>query len=118
MDENSFFSIDKLVEFGMSMAVATQMANSMNLGLQSMQIPGARNPIQPDDQQLLYYAVIDGQAAGPFSATELSHLVKEKRITNETYVWKPGMQDWQIAETVPDILKLVALAPPPIPATE
>ena len=47
MDENSFYSIDRLVEFGLTLGVATQMANSMNASLQAMQIPGARNPCSP-----------------------------------------------------------------------
>ena len=41
MDEISFYSIDRLVEFGLTLGVATQMANSMNASLQAMQIPGA-----------------------------------------------------------------------------
>lgn len=30
MDDNSFFSIDRLVEFGVGMAVANQMVRTMN----------------------------------------------------------------------------------------
>ena len=47
MDSNSFFSIDRLVEFGMSLAVAQQMTQMMNQTMQSMYVPGAMNPMQP-----------------------------------------------------------------------
>lgn len=118
MDESSFYSIDRLVEFGLTLGVATQMANSMNASLQAMQIPGARNPMQPNalaEDQPLFYAVLDGGPVGPLATSELSRLIAEKRVTKKTYVWKPGMSDWQLAENVPEVLKLVALTPPPIP---
>lgn len=118
MDESGFYSIERLVEFGLTLGVATQMANSMNAGLRAMQIPGARNPVQPNalaEDQPLFYVVLDGKSVGPLATSELSRLIAERRVTKETYVWKPGMSDWQLAENVPEVLKLVALAPPPVP---
>lgn len=118
MDESGFYSIDRLVEFGLTLSVATQMANSMNASLQAMQIPGARNPMQPNvlaEDRPLFYVVLDGKSVGPLATSELSRLIAEKRVTKETYVWKPGMPDWQLAENVPEVLKLVALTPPPVP---
>ena len=118
MDESSFYSIDRLVEFGLTLGVATQMANSMNASLQAIQIPGARNAMQPNvlaEDQPLFYAVLDGKPVGPLAISELSRLIAEKRVTKETYVWKPGMQDWQLAENVPEVLRLAALTPPPVP---
>ncbi|MDR0601786.1 MAG: DUF4339 domain-containing protein [Treponema sp.] len=117
-DEHSFYSIDRLVEFGMSMAIAQQMVNTMNHTMQNMHIPGAGNPIrQPDTQQRVYYAVLDGKQAGPFSETELARLVNEKKISRETYIWHTGLREWKTAENVPEIVRLAALAPPPIGGT-
>ncbi|OUO20507.1 DUF4339 domain-containing protein [Collinsella sp. An307] len=118
MDESSFYSIDRLVEFGLTLGVATQMANSMNAGLQAMRMPGARNPMQPNalaEDQPLFYVVLDGKSVGPLATSELSRFIAEKRVTKETYVWKPGMQNWQLAENVPEVLRLVAMTPPPVP---
>ena len=118
MDGSSFYSIDRLVEFGLTLGVATQMANSMNASLQAMLVPGARNPMQPNalaEDQPLLYVVLDGKSVGPLAISELSRLIGEKRVTKETYVWKPGMPDWQLAESVPEVLKFVALMPPPVP---
>ena len=118
MDESSFYSIDRLVEFGLTLGVATQMASSMNESLQAMQVPGARNPMQPNAlaaDQPLFYVVLDNKPAGPLLPSELSRLISEGRVTRETYVWRPGMPGWQLAEDVPEVLKIVALTPPPIP---
>lgn len=114
MEESGFYSINRLVGFGLSMAVATQMANSMNIGLQSMVTPGADNAMLPGEQPF-WYAVLDGSATGPLSLAELSRQIAAKRVTKETYVWKPGMSDWKLAEDVPEVLRLVALTPPPVP---
>lgn len=118
MDESSFYSIDRLVEFGLSLGIATQMANSMNAGLQAMQVPGARNPMQPNtlaEDQPIFYVVLGGKSVGPLATSELARLIAERRVTKETYVWRPGMPDWQLAESIQEVLKLVALTPPPIP---
>lgn len=112
MNEDSFFSINRLVEFGMGMAVAKQMVNTINTAMTNMHVPGAMNPMQTAPPAF-YYAMIDGNQAGPFSEQELSRLITEKKITKLTYIWKPGLPNWEIAEKLPDVLKLVALAPPP-----
>lgn len=113
-DNDKFFSIDKLVEFGMGIAIADQMVNSMNKALNETQIPGAGKviPLQPE---IVYYAVIDGKQKGPYSITELSRLIAEKKIVKETYIWKPGMKQWDLAQNISEILSLVALTPPPLP---
>jgi hypothetical protein len=113
-DEKSFYSIDRLVEFGMSMAIAQQMVQSMNQTMASMRIPGAGNLMSPLPPRV-YYAVLEGRQAGPFSETELARLVNEKKVSKETYVWHTGLTDWKTAENVPEIVRLVALAPPVIP---
>ncbi len=112
MNDDSFFSTNRLIEFGMSMAVAQQMVQTMNSAISNMQIPGSMNPMQPAPAPF-YYAIIEGSQAGPFSEQEISRLIAEKKIVKETYIWKPGLPNWQIAEKLPEIIKLVALAPPP-----
>jgi len=111
MNENSYYSIDRLIEFGMGMAIAQQMINTMNQAMSQMHIPGSMNQTQPI--AISYYAMIDGLQTGPFSEQELSRLISEKKISKETYLWKPGMAKWDLAERIPEVLKLVALAPPP-----
>lgn len=112
MNEDSFYSINRLLEFGMSLAVAQQMVQTMNSAMSNMQFSSNQNLIQTPAQQF-YYVLIDGIQAGPFSDQELSRLITEKKIVKETYIWKPGLINWEIAEKIPEVLKLVALSPPP-----
>ncbi|MDR3356989.1 MAG: DUF4339 domain-containing protein [Spirochaetaceae bacterium] len=111
-DEHSFYSIDRLVEFGMGMAIAQQMVQSMNQSMQSMRIPGAGNPMPAPAR--VYYAVLEGKQAGPFSETELVRLINDKKLSKETYIWYPGLPGWKTAENIPEILRLVVLTPPAI----
>jgi len=112
LGENTFFSIDRLVEFGMGMAIAQQMVKTMNESFTNMSIPGASNPVEKPEQPF-FYAIIDNQQTGPFSEQELARLISEKKISKETYIWTPGLPDWKIAQQIPEVLKLVALSPPP-----
>jgi hypothetical protein len=114
-DEKSFYSIDRLVEFGMGMTIAQQMVKTMNQTIDTMRIPGSGNTmLQPAQTPLVYYAVLDGKQAGPFSETEIARLINDKKISRETYIWHPGLREWRITENVPEIVKLVALMPPPV----
>jgi len=112
MDDHSFFSIDRLLEFGMGMAVAQQMVKSMNESMMKMHVPGAMNQFENTERKF-YYAMIEGQQAGPFSEKEFIRLITEKKVSKETYVWMPSLHNWQLAEQVPEVLRLVALTPPP-----
>ena len=38
--DNNFNSIERLMEFGMGMAVAQQMVNTMNYAMTNMNVPG------------------------------------------------------------------------------
>jgi hypothetical protein len=112
MNEDGFFSINRLVEFGMSLAVAQQMVQTMNNTIANMHVPGTMNPLQSASQHF-YYVMIEGKQTGPFSEQELFRLITERKVVKETYIWKPGLVKWEIAENLPDVLKLVALSPPP-----
>ena len=112
MNDDSFFSINRLVEFGMSNVIAQEMVKTMNNAITDIHVPGSMNPMQSGQQQF-YFAIIENKAAGPFSEQELSRLILEKKIFKETYIWKPGLTNWQIAEKLPEVLKLIALSPPP-----
>lgn len=114
MGNDFFYSLDKLVEFGLGASIATQMIQSMNNSIAGMTTPGVDNAMLGNTQPI-YYAVIDKRAEGPFSSTELARLIADGRVVKETYIWKPGMKKWDLAENMQDVLRLVALAPPPVP---
>lgn len=113
MDDNSFFSIDRLVEFGMSAAIAQQMVNSMNVAMAGMNIPGSMPKVQPAPP--VYYVALEGKPVGPLNESELSQLIYQKKVNKDTLAWMPGMTGWRAIEKVPAILKIVALTPPELP---
>lgn len=114
MDENSFFSMDRLVEFGLGMAMAQQMVQVMNQSLKQMYIPGSVQTM-PAPSAHLFYVVLDGQSVGPLTESDLFLLVANKKVTKDTLAWMPGMSGWQAMGQIPAILKIVALTPPPLP---
>lgn len=117
MNEDSFYSINRLVEFGMSLAIAQQMVQTMNNSMTNMYVPGTMNQMQSGSPPF-YYAIIEDKQAGPFTEQELSRLIAERKVVSETYIWKPGLSRWEMAEKLPEILKLVVLSPPPFPKTQ
>ena len=114
MNNDNFFSIDRLVEFGLGIGIARQMVQSMNLALQNTYIPGTMNPAQgPLRNSSIFFVILDGKQAGPFSEADMTRMIAEGAVTRETYVWKAGMSNWAFCENVPEVLRLVALCPPP-----
>lgn len=112
MDDSDFFSMNRLVEFGMGMTIAQQMVKTMNQSITDMNVPGVMNKIE-SIQTAFFYVMIEGKQAGPFSEQELARLISEKKVVKETYVWMPSLPSWKMAEQIPEVLKLVALTPPP-----
>lgn len=113
MDDSNFFSVDRLVEFGMGMQIARQMVSNMNQQFQQMNIPGNIQTMPPTTPAV-YYVAIDGKPVGPLGETELSQMIYNRQVTKDTLCWMPGMAEWKAAEQVPEVLRLVALTPPPL----
>lgn len=114
MDNNDFFSLDRLLEFGLGMGMAQQMINTMNQSMKSMYIPGSIQSMPQQPVASIYYVAIDGQQTGPFRESELMELIRDKKVSKDTLAWMPGMETWLPVEKVPAILKLIALTPPPL----
>ena len=114
MNNDSFFSIDRLVEFGMGMAMAQQMVQIMNQSMKQMYIPGSIQSM-PTPQTQPFYIAINGQSVGPLTESDFARMVAEGQVTKDTLAWMPGMLGWKPIEQIPAILKIVATAPPPIP---
>ena len=90
MNEQSFFSVDRLVEFGLGMGLAQQMVGMMNQYMQSMYVPGSIQSM-PKPMPQTYYVALDGQQVGPLNDSELSQLVIQKKINKDTLSWVSGM---------------------------
>jgi hypothetical protein len=109
MSHDDYYSIDRLIEFGIGLGVAQQMVRSMNEASASLHVPGALNSFQHFPT---FFVMLDGNRSGPFSEAELRRLVDEKKILRETYVWRFGLPDWIMAINSPEIMRLIALSPP------
>lgn len=107
MDNNSFASIDKLMEFGLGIGIAQQMVNTMNHVIDTMYMPNAGQAIKP--LQMGYYAIIANQQIGPLCDEELSQLVENNSLTKDTFLWKPGMSGWKLAKDIPEVFKHIIL---------
>ena len=95
-----------------------QMANMMqNMG---QQMQGATNtpPPMPNVQ---YHISVNGSQTGPFNMQQLAQMAQSGHFTPQTYVWKQGMQNWDLANNVPELASLFApptpgsMPPPPTP---
>lgn len=114
MNDNNFYSVDRLVEFGLGMAMAQQMVQMMNQTMQQMYVPGSIQSM-PKQQERTFYVAVDGQSVGPLAESDIVKLVTDMKVTKDTLAWMPGMPGWQPIEQIPTILKIIALTPPPIP---
>lgn len=114
-----FSSLDKLMEFGIGMGIATQMMNTMNSVIARTAMPGVGiNPgvsVGPEKvkdeakKQEGYYVVFEERIAGPLSEQEMSKLIKEKKLNNKTFCWKTAQYAWRFAEDIPEVNKLLLL---------
>ena len=52
-----------------------------------------------------YYMVIDEKSTGPFTLDEVT---LHPKLTPETLVWKPGLENWVPAQTLPELLPAFA----------
>lgn len=113
-----FYSVDKLIEFGVSSSAANNLIDQMNQAFDAMQVPGINTmPSKNNSFSLeeIYHVVLDGKASGPYLLTEVARLIDDNRITKESYIWKPGMRTWDYACNFPEILRLIAISPPTVP---
>lgn len=104
---NDFSSIERLVEFGLSMAVAQQMINTMNHCIANAAVPGAGAPIA--NQGKRFFVVIDGAQAGPFDEHEVETLIATGHIAAQSLMWRQGLMAWSVAESIPEINRLLLL---------
>ena len=94
-------------------AMGGQMAGMMNNMGQQMQNAMNTPPPMP---QVSYTIAGNGQQTGPFNMQQLQQMVQAGQFTPQTYVWKQGMPQWDLAGNVQELASLfVAQTPPPMP---
>jgi hypothetical protein len=76
---------------------------------------GGVPPMPGSVPQVSYMVGINGQQMGPYNWTQLQQLVQQGQLTHQTYVWKQGMPQWQLAGEVAEILPLFQGEAPQMP---
>lgn len=104
MYDGCYFSAERLVEFGIGMAVARQMVQMFET---SMKAANTNAELQAEP---VYYVEQLGKSIGPINKNELLQLVFSDKVDKDTLAWMPGMIAWQPIKDVPQILKLIALS--------
>lgn len=107
-----FRGIGKLGNKIIDTHIAKQQAQQTNQTNQS----GAQQPtVPPVASNNTYLLAIGGQQYGPYSVEQLKAMIPTRQFTDQTLVWKQGMNNWQPANQVQELALLFAPATPPIP---
>lgn len=80
-----------------------------NMG--ASQMPGMNAAVP----QVQYYIGINGQQYGPCDWNKLKQLVQQGQLTQQSYVWKNGMAQWEAAGSVAELAPLFQGTVPQMP---
>lgn len=114
------------LDFGVGIAMGQQLMGAFaQQNLQTMQTmqnpqmpapqPAQQQPIAPPPPPMpavQWFISRGGQNFGPFSPEQLL----QNGLTAETYAWRSGMANWQLAQDIPELTMILNSAPPPPPA--
>ena len=92
------------------MGGAPQMPGQKGMG-GAPQMPGMGAAIP----QVQYYIGINGQQYGPCDWNKLQQLVQQDQLTQQSYVWKNGMAQWEFAGNVTELAPLFQGTAPQMP---
>ena len=92
------------------MGGASQMPGQKGMG-GAPQMPGMGAAVP----QVQYYIGINGQQYGPCDWNKLQQLVQQGQLTQQSYVWKNGMAQWEFAGNVAELAPLFQGTAPQMP---
>lgn len=92
------------------MGGAPQMPGQKGMG-GAPQMPGMGAAVP----QVQYFIGINGQQYGPCDWNKLQQLVQQGQLTQQSYVWKNGMPQWELAGNVAELAPLFQGTAPQMP---
>lgn len=101
-----------MASMAMGGAVGTGMAGAIGGMMQGM---NAQNQTPPPPPAIQYSISVNGQQSGPFGWQQLQQMAQSGQLTKDTYVWKQGMANWELAGNVQELSALFNAATPPPP---
>ena len=57
--------------------------------------------------QILYYVAVNGHSSGPFDLQTIKNMYDKGMFKLNDLVWKQGMSDWAVAESIEEIKDLI-----------
>ena len=98
--------MDNMLGMAMGLSMASVFTRAMERTFNNTVTPMTTNQAYENlmSQGNRYiYAIIDGRSSGPYSLQDITALIRDGRVTPETYIWKAGMPEWMLAKDVTDI---------------
>ena len=96
-----------------------QMGQNMSAAMNGAHQGGTTPPPIPNQQQVVFYLVVNGQQFGPCDTSMVGKMLNAGQINTETLGWREGMASWQPINTIPELSILFKQSgpsvPPPIP---
>ena len=92
-------------------ALGGQMAGMLGSVAQQAQQP--MSPPPPPTTQ--YMIANNGNQLGPYTIPQVEQMVQNGSLTKDTYVWKSGMNQWELAGNVSELVSIFTQTPPPPP---
>ena len=103
------------VGMGIGFAMANQMGKMMAPTQETVQ-PVSPPTLPPGGAAAVsYYVGSNGKKAGPFDENAIAAYIGKGAITEETLMWKAGMEGWEAAGNFSELALLFGTTPPPLP---
>ncbi|MDH6307401.1 membrane protease subunit (stomatin/prohibitin family) [Dysgonomonas sp. PFB1-18] len=112
------------IGMGVGMGVGNQIGNMSNQMVntnpqiqtqQQTQSQAPQMPPPPPLSTVQYFLYINNVQTGPYSISDMQSMILDKQVDRNVYVWKQGMQGWDIANNVPELNQILNTLPPPFP---
>ena len=116
--ETNFLSAHQ-ADLNAGVQTAQAQAQGRMFASQMQQIPpmpgmGGVPPMPGSVPQVSYMVGVNGQQVGPCDWNQLQQMVQQGQVTHQTYVWKQGMPQWQMAGEIQELIPLFHGEIPPM----
>lgn len=103
------------IGLGVGFAAGPRLGNQMSQLGQQMNATLNTPPPVPTGQ---YYVYQNSQQNGPYTLEAIQSYIQQKNISADTYIWKPGMSNWEKAGKIEELTAMFSIdlqTPPPPP---
>ncbi|MBQ9295744.1 MAG: SPFH domain-containing protein [Paludibacteraceae bacterium] len=103
--------------FGMGGMFGQQMGQMAQGAMNAQPVYGQQTGAvpPPPPAAVAFHVLVNNAQQGPFELAVLQQMAAQGTLTPQTYVWKPGMAQWQAAGQCPELAPLFGAVPPPPP---